>query len=139
MLEQQGTVVEQRGDWVRVRVERDRHCSHCATTGGCGAVTLAAALPKPQPECWVATGDAVLPGQRVTLGVADGDALVAAALLYLTPLLGMLIAAASLHPIGEVASVVGGVLGFTVGLVLVRLLARRLTARGHWHLQLTNL
>lgn len=138
MLEQHGTVVEQRGAWARVRVQRDQHCSQCATTGGCGAVTLAAALPRTRTECWVQSRNALQPGQSVTLTVADGDAVAAAALVYLIPLLGLLIAAASFHPLGELASVIGGALGLAMGLLGVRRLATRLLARGHWQLALAD-
>lgn len=138
MLEQQGVVVEQQGAWVRARVQADPYCHQCATTGGCGAGTLAAALPRRRPECWVKSPDALQPGQRVTLTVADGDAVAAAALVYLTPLLGLLIAAAGLHPLGELASVIGGALGLASGLFCVRRLATRLLARGHWQLALAQ-
>ena len=138
MLEQHGTVVEQRGAWARVRVQRDQHCSQCATTGGCGAVTLAAALPRTRTECWVPSRDTLQAGQSVTVTVAEGDAVAAAALVYLVPLLGLLIAAACSHPLGEPASVMGGALGLATGLFGARRLATRLLARGHWQLGLVD-
>lgn len=128
MIEEQGDILDIRGDRVGIAMRRRSACAGCSARRGCGHGMLDAWLGGRQArlELSLAAQDpriagALMPGARVRLGVSPRTLLMAALRLHGLPLVGLLVGLALGQGLGasDLAAASGGLLGLlTVGLVL---------------------
>jgi positive regulator of sigma E activity len=121
MMTAQGRVIAIAGSRAQVRIEPASGCSSCGSRGSCAG-------GKPQ-VIWVDAGPGVTIGELVNFALRDGTFRAAALLGYLLPAVTTLIGAAVAADGGDIASAVGAAAGLFVGLVIVRILGRRLTRK----------
>lgn len=92
-IEANARVVAVKGGQAIVRGERGSGCAGCSQPG-CGADTVAAALPSTHPlEMTLDDPIGVHPGETVVLGVGSGRVLLLALVAYLFPIAAMAMAA----------------------------------------------
>jgi sigma-E factor negative regulatory protein RseC len=131
-IEERGVVVSVIDGWATVRVQRQSTCHTCSARSGCGNGVLSEVLGRRVLELRVPSQDRLEPGDRVTLGIRDRSLVSGALVMYLLPLAGLIGVAAllsSMSPgLGEGWLILGGLVGFSVGLFAVR---RWLRGQGH--------
>lgn len=130
MQECHGSVLAVDGEDAWVLPADPSACQACAEGRGCGGGLLAKALAKPPEPVRVANCLNARVGDGVVLGIAEDELLRASLLMYLLPLL-VLTAGAGIGQWlggGDIWAIGGGVAGFLLGLVMVRLGARRAAA-----------
>ena len=120
MITQTGEVLEWHDGVARVRVPRFSGCGQCHMRHGCGAGTLARALPGRSLEFSLAAATPLRRGDQVTIGLRESSLLAAAALVYLIPLLMLVGGAVLLAPFGDAASAAGGIGGLLGGILVAR-------------------
>ncbi len=95
-------------------------CASCQARSGCGQESLRK-LGRPV-SLWLETQDSLSPGERVLVELPDGVLVESAGVLYGLPLIGLMTGAVLGQWIGqnELAALLTGVLGITVGLLMAR-------------------
>jgi sigma-E factor negative regulatory protein RseC len=133
VIEEQGNVLRTAGGVAFVAAVRRSACGSCSVAGGCGTSLLDRFLGRRPSHLVVANTLGVEAGDAVIVGVPEDALLRAAAAAYLGPLAGLIGGAVAgqqwsgVVP-GELASILGGLLGFVVALCLVADYSRRLAA-----------
>lgn len=135
-LQEPAFVVAVDGDTVWVEVMQTSTCSRCSANKLCGHGVLQRGFAKQRSLCvpvfYEAAKAALLQvGQRVDIVMPANSVLIAAALAYGLPLLGLLLGAIALQSFlaGELAAIAGAIVGFVSAL----LMARRLSSRLRFH------
>ncbi len=126
METEQGRVVELKDGQVVIELQAGLHCMTCASRGACQALGGGAR------RIILPSRGSIRPGQQVTLRYPARNRVLAATLIFLLPLAGLIggyAVAVSLSPSQGVA-VAGAFLGLVLGFVALRLLDRLLTRRG---------
>jgi sigma-E factor negative regulatory protein RseC len=118
MMTAQGRVIAVAGARAQVRIEPASGCSGCGSRGSCAG-------GKSQ-VIWVEAEPGVAAGDTVNFALKEGTFRSAAFLGYLLPAVTTLIGAALAAEGGDVASALGAAAGLFVGLLIVRILGRRL-------------
>ena len=121
MMTAQGRVIAVAGGRAQVRIEPASGCSSCGSRGGCAG-------GKSQ-VIWVEATPGVAAGDTVNFALRDGTFRAAAFLGYLLPAVMTLTGAGLAADGGDAASALGAAAGLVVGLVIVRILGRRLTRK----------
>ena len=121
MMTAQGHVVAVADGRAQVRIEPASGCSSCGSRGSCAG-------GKAQ-VIWVDAAPGVVAGDTVSFSLRDSTFRAAAFLGYLLPAVTTLIGAAITAGGGDGMSALGAAAGLSIGLVLVRLLGRRLTRK----------
>jgi len=134
MIEQTARVVEIDSNWIVVATESQSGCNSCNVKSGCGTSLLGQLFPnRPAQQLRLATADldtAPRVGDRVVIGIDEAFLQQSTLLLYLVPLLGLLLGAIAGVPIGgEPMSILLGLLGLSVGLLMTRQSADRRSKR----------
>lgn len=127
MVETLATVVRTEGGMAYVETTGNPCCGQCKGQG-CGSSGGKPRQFKVENPISAAAGD------RVILTLSGNILLQAVVLLYLIPLVGLIVGAATgiaLTEAGDAAAVVGGVLGLGLGLVLARRISHRMQGAGH--------
>lgn len=123
MITECAHVVSVEGRWVITRVKSKQTCERCAQGIGCGSGLMAFVLKNRLHDVKARALDKLKPGDLVQLEFSEKALLLAAFLSYLLPaitlLLGALLAQ-SLVPNQDLPVVLGGVAGFSMGLVVAR-------------------
>lgn len=106
-------------------------CGSCEAKKGCGQGVLNRWFQRGsqcfEVSCAENQADFFTVGQWVEIGIPDGLVLKASLVAYLLPLFGLIFGAIvleSFYP-GDLAALFGGILGFAIGLVVVRQFAER--------------
>lgn len=130
MLEEQGVVISADNNSATVQIQRTTSCSHCAVKQGCDSGSVANMLGKQYMQVKVANHPypAVKVGDNVVIGLPEQALLKGAILVYLVPLFGLfagaigyeIVAAVTALPHSELLSVLGSLVGFSVGLIAVK-------------------
>jgi sigma-E factor negative regulatory protein RseC len=121
MMTAQGHVVAVADGRAQVRIEPASGCSSCGSRGSCTG-------GKAQ-VIWVDAAPGVAAGDTVNFSLRDSTFRAAALLGYLLPAVTTLIGAALAAGGGDGMSALGAAAGLSGGLILVRLLGRRLTRK----------
>ncbi len=100
MIEQQGRVTQQNGDWVGVRIGASSGCSACDQGKGCGAGIFGRLLRRRPVKLQLHNAIGARPGQAVTVGIPERLFLRLVCMLYLVPLLAALAGMAIGHYLG---------------------------------------
>jgi sigma-E factor negative regulatory protein RseC len=130
MLEESGQVISLEGEDVWVETIRQSACAGCTASKSCGQ-KLIAGLGQGQRFLVKAKNPAALSikaQDQVVLGLPGNAFLNLSVLVYLTPLAGLLVGAlaADLVTASDGLTAVAGLLGFGLGLVLVRWVGKRI-------------
>lgn len=130
MIEQEARVTELQGDQALVAISRQSACGSCAAKSGCGTSVVASLFPQRSQQLRVTNTQGAEPGDRVVIGLPESGLQRASLLLYGVPLLGLLAGAAAGQQWGgsELRSILGGLLGVSLGLLYVRWRSARATA-----------
>jgi sigma-E factor negative regulatory protein RseC len=128
VIRESGAVTASADGRASVRPRSREACPRCAAGEGCGAGLNAWLLSDRLDlvDCIYDDGPPQ-PGETVTMEIEDRSLLIAAALAYGLPLLGLLAGAvlARLGGMGEPGAVLAATTGLLAGGVVARLLARR--------------
>ena len=106
-------------------------CGSCEAKGACGQGVLGRWLARGshciRVLCDKGQADLFTVGQWVDIGVPDGVVLKASLMAYLLPLLAMIGVAILFESLygGDLLALIGGMIGFIAGLVLVRIYERK--------------
>ena len=127
MIEEQAQVVRVSDGFAEIVTLRRDACGSCAAKDGCGTSLLAAWFPRRQFSFLVKNDIAAVAGDEVIVGLDEGQLQRGSLLLYAVPLAGLLLGAilgerafAGLGLSSELGSVVLGLSGLIVALMLVR-------------------
>lgn len=128
MIEQQGTIVDIQGEFAWVQTERQSSCGDCAAKAGCGTALLNRSMGKRSNRVRVTNSLGVRTGDCVVLGVPEQALLKGSFVIYALPLLCLLLAALGTHLLfadatpgwRDLAALIGGTVGFGVGLFWAR-------------------
>lgn len=130
MIEQAGRVVRAGTGYAWIEIERHSACGACQASASCGTATLAKAWGARTLRACAQSSLDLQPGDTVIVGLADGALLRGALLAYLAPLAlllaGALLGKTAFAGAGEEPVILCGALGFGLGLLMVRMLSRRL-------------
>ncbi len=133
MIEETARIVSVDGDLAEVETQRRNACGSCDAKTGCGTSLLASVYGRRRCLIKVLNPIQARPGEQVVIGLNEGPFLRAAFALYAVPLLAMIVGALfgewlalrSAAEDTELASLLGGLLGLTLGLGWLRVFARR--------------
>lgn len=136
MLEERGIVTALDGKYTLVQTAIKSTCSGCSTSS-CGTSALAKHFTDKSTEIKVLNSQGAKAGDNVVIGIDENSMLHASFLVYLLPLITLFIGGylgelGADNPLfGEWSSILGGVIGFGVGVFL----AKQQGARNAPHLQ----
>ena len=100
MIEQQGRVTQQHGEWVGVRIGAASGCPACDLGKGCGAGVFGRLLRRRPVQLQLHNVIGAQPGQAVTVGIPERLFVQLVCVLYLFPLLAALAGMAIGHYLG---------------------------------------
>ena len=129
MIEEPGTVISIDGPYAEVRTERRSVCGGCAANGACGTSLIERFFGRRSIHVRALNRPQAAVGERVLVGISEQGLLLASAAVYLVPMVGLVGGVllgdgvsgsllASRH--SDVASLLGGALGFALALLWLR-------------------
>ncbi|PAV27188.1 RseC/MucC-like positive regulator of sigma(E) [Tamilnaduibacter salinus] len=128
MIEESGTVIARVGDQVWVRTIRRSTCGQCQARHGCGQGALASLSDGRANQLQMVNAIDANVGDTVVVGIGERQLLMASALVYGVPMLGLLLGALVggwLGPGQDLSTLLGGGLGAGVSFAGVRWLSAR--------------
>jgi len=93
MMEEIARVVDYQQGWATVEVELKSACNHCASSENCGTSTIAKAFSVHTQRFSLPSDKPCRSGDLLKIGLPESVIIKAAALVYLSPLLGLFFAA----------------------------------------------
>lgn len=131
MIEETATVVGLDDEYAIVETERRAACGSCHSAGNCSTTVLTGLFKRRQNQLRVRNTIQARPGQQVIIGLHETAFLKVSATAYLLPLVGMLGLAMVCQAlaghlsifVGELPAILGGLLGFMIGLFLFKRIA----------------
>ncbi|MDD3609667.1 MAG: SoxR reducing system RseC family protein [Halothiobacillaceae bacterium] len=137
MIEEQADVVRVEPGLAWVQPRRASGCQSCSAGATCGSGLMAQALGAGDSLVRVLDPLGVRPGDTVVLGLAEQALVRGAAVVYLLPVVGLLLGSvAGAGLLGDslaVADMLGALVGFVGGLLLVRAFGRRVRTSEVYH------
>ncbi|WP_456404289.1 SoxR reducing system RseC family protein [Thiolapillus sp.] len=140
MLEEEGVVLSVSGSVAEVVAETKSSCGSCSAKSGCGTSLLASLFPQRKRSFRANNTVSAKTGDRVIIGLDESALQIASLLVYLVPLLGLIggaIIGAWLAPqlapdAAEPFSIIAGIAGFSLVLLVVRRISPWLSGRGRY-------
>lgn len=136
MIEENGVVVDLKGEWAVVEPASSGGCSSCSASGGCGTASLARFFGQRKQQHYAHNPINAKPGDQVVMGLEEKALLTSSLMMYLVPLLAMIMGAiffsqwfAESLQGQDAAALVGSVVGLTSGLGLAKFLSLRMRER----------
>jgi sigma-E factor negative regulatory protein RseC len=130
MLEESGRVISLEGEDVWVETIRQSACAGCSASKGCGQKLIAGLGQGQRFQVKAKNPGALLikAEDQVVLGLPGSSFLNLSVLVYLTPLVGLMMGAlaADLVAASDGLTAIAGLLGFGLGLMLVRWVGKRI-------------
>jgi sigma-E factor negative regulatory protein RseC len=135
MIEENATVVRVEAGYAIVETEQRAACGSCQSAGSCSTTLLSGLFKRRHNQLRVLNPIDARPGQQVIIGLQERALLRVSLAAYLLPLISMLLMAMVtqglsdhfLLQLGELPTIVGGLLGLILGLLLFRRLSDRST------------
>jgi len=119
--EETALVIDIDGDFAYLETQNSDSCGNCSSKSGCGSFSVIFTL-KPRNKLKIKNTLDLKTGDSVIVAMPSDKLLIATALMYLLPLLSLfLFSFIAKILIGEVASIITGLIGLFVALVLVKL------------------
>lgn len=125
MIEESGTVIARVGGQVWVRTIRRSTCGQCQARHGCGQGALASLSDGRANQLRMVNAINADVGDTVIVGIGERQLLMASALVYGMPLLGLLLGALAggwVGPGQDLSTLIGGALGAGLSFAGVRAL-----------------
>lgn len=140
MLEEEGVVLSVDGNFAEVAAETTSTCNSCSAKNGCGTSLLASLFPQRNRSFRASNPLSAQTGDRVVIGLDESALQVAALLVYLAPLLGLIggaivgswMASQWMLAHTELVSIALGIVGFFMVLLLVRKISPRLSGNSRY-------
>jgi len=115
-------------EYAIVETERRAACGSCHSAGSCSTTVLSGLFKRRRNQLRVLNTIQARPGQQVIVGLQETAFLKVSAAAYLIPLIGMLGLAIACQALagqfsiatGELPAILGGLLGFMIGLFLFK-------------------
>ena len=128
MMKEWATVISWKNGVALLRCEPHSGCGSCNARTGCGSHLLNELGPESEHQLKIAISLPLEVGQKVEVGISEGSLLRSAALVYLTPLVG-LIAGGDLFQtlfITDAFTALGAISGAGLGFLLARVIASKI-------------
>jgi len=133
MIEEDATVVRVEDGYAIVETQQRAACGSCQSSGSCSTSVLSGLFKRSHCELRVLNPIAAKPGERVIIGLRETALLKVSFLAYLLPLACLLLMAVAAQQLsahfvwvlGELPTILGGLLGLIIGLLLLRRSAAR--------------
>jgi sigma-E factor negative regulatory protein RseC len=128
MIEESARVITCEEGFAIVETQVKAACGGCKAQSGCSTSILAGLFKRRHNRLKVLNPIQALPGQRVIIGLPEQSLVSISLIAYLLPLFSMLLGAIGFQEAavywqwrgGELASIIGGLSGLTLGLMLLR-------------------
>jgi len=128
MLEESARVIACEAGFAIVETQVQAACSGCQAQAGCTTSALAGLFKRRHNRLKVLNPIQAAPGQGVIIGLPEQSLVSISLVAYLLPLWSMLLGAIGLQEAGaywlwrggELASIIGGLSGLAIGLLLLR-------------------
>ena len=139
MIEENAHVIEVDGDVAWVETMRKSTCGNCTAKNSCGSSLLDRYVGKRSNRIAVTLADDVKVGDEVVLGLEEDSLLRGSFAVYMLPILLMLLISVSSQALlseswmsTEAASILGGIVGFGLGLFWLKAYAKRALIDGRF-------
>ncbi|WP_394129860.1 SoxR reducing system RseC family protein [Shewanella maritima] len=136
MLEELASVVAYDNGWATVEVELKSACNHCQNSEQCGTSAVAKAFSVKTQQFSIATDRVCDVGDILKIALPESVVVKAAAIVYLSPLLGLMLAAFLGQSLGyaldidaNLAASILGLLGGFAGWLLGKRAAKKLESQ----------
>lgn len=134
MIEESAVVVDRDGEFVEVQALRRGACGHCGAKSACGTSLLDRFLGRRSLYLRVINAIDAGVGEQVVIGVPEAALLRAAFSAYLVPLIALILGAILGQEVAnsvgllssELVSLIGGLVGFGLALIWLRVYSARL-------------
>lgn len=125
MMKEWATVISWKNGVALLRCEPHSGCGSCNARSGCGSHLLNELGPESEHQLKIAISQPLEPGQKVEVGISEGSLLRSAALVYLTPLAGLIMGGALFQTlfVTDAFTALGAILGAGLGFLLARAVA----------------
>ncbi|AIN18689.1 positive regulator of sigma(E), RseC/MucC family protein [Yersinia rochesterensis] len=125
MMKEWATVISWENGVALLRCEPHSGCGSCNARSGCGSHLLNELGPESEHQLKIAISQPLEPGQKVEVGISEGSLLRSAALVYLTPLVGLIMGGALFQNlfVTDAFTAFGAILGAGLGFLLARAVA----------------
>jgi|TARA_B110000014_G_C20123488_1_gene596694 sigma-E factor negative regulatory protein RseC len=130
MIEEEAIVIDQNGEFAEVDIIRTKPCGLCGKTQGCGNSIWGKVFSFQKRKIKIQNKINAKVGEKVKLVIEENYLLKASLLLYGLPLLflfGGMIASEYILATNDFVVFLGGILGFTLGIILLKFI----TAQNH--------
>lgn len=134
MMKEWATVVSWQNGVALLRCEPHSGCGSCNARTGCGRHLLNELGPESQHELRITISQPLEPGQKVEVGISEGGLLRSAALVYLTPLVGLIAGGALFQAlfITDAFTALGAILGAGFGFLLAKMIASKIEGQSDY-------
>ena len=126
MIEEEALITEVNGKMARIEIVRSKPCCLCGKTQGCGNNLWGKIFSYRRQTIEVPNAIGAKQGDIIYLAIEENYLLKTSLLLYGTPLLfiflGMGLTEYFIHLANDMHTLIGGVTGFTIGLVLIKII-----------------
>jgi len=134
MIEEEAIVISKDGEFAEVDIIRTKPCGLCGKTQGCGNSIWGKIFSFQKRKIKIQNNINAKVGEKVKLLIEENYLLKTSLLLYGVPLFflfgGMIVSEYFLEVANDLAVFLGGVLGFLVGIILLKFI----TAQNHTRL-----
>jgi len=134
MIEEEAIVISKDGEFAEVDIIRTKPCGLCGKTQGCGNSIWGKIFSFQKRKIQIQNNINAKVGEKVKLLIEENYLLKTSLLLYGVPLFflfgGMIVSEYFLEVANDLAVFLGGVLGFLVGIILLKFI----TAQNHTRL-----
>lgn len=134
MMKEWATVISWQNGVALLRCEPHSGCGSCNARTGCGSHLLNELGPKSEHQLKIAITHPLEPGQKVEVGISESSLLCSAALVYLTPLAGLIAGGALFQAlfITDAFTALGAISGAGLGFLLARRVAIRIDGKSDY-------
>lgn len=134
MMKEWATVISWQNGVALLRCEPHSGCGSCNARTGCGSHLLNKLGPESEHQLKIAISHPLEPGQKVEVGISEGSLLRSAALVYLTPLVGLIAGGALFQAlfISDAFTALGAISGAGLGFLLARGVAIKIEGKSHY-------
>ncbi|CNE73782.1 SoxR-reducing system protein RseC [Yersinia kristensenii] len=134
MMKEWATVISWKNGVALLRCEPHSGCGSCNARSGCGSHLLNELGPESEHQLKIAISQPLEPGQKVEVGISEGSLLRSAALVYLTPLVGLIMGGTLFQALFviDAFTALGAILGAGLGFLLARTVAIKIEGKNDY-------